>query len=46
LKALGREPSFKEVTLAVKYIRKKPSVEGIQDLVWAVTLLPEFQLII
>jgi uncharacterized membrane protein/mono/diheme cytochrome c family protein len=46
LKALGREPSFKEITLAVKYIGKKPSVEGIQDLVWAVTLLPEFQLII
>ncbi|NBW02394.1 MAG: DUF1553 domain-containing protein, partial [Cytophagia bacterium] len=46
LKALGREPSLKEVTLAVKYIGKKPSVEGIQDLVWAVTLLPEFQLII
>ena len=46
LKALGREPSLKEITLAVKYIGKKPSVEGIQDLVWAVTLLPEFQLII
>jgi uncharacterized membrane protein/mono/diheme cytochrome c family protein len=46
LKALGREPSLKEMTLAVKYIGKKPSVEGIQDLVWAVTLLPEFQLII
>jgi mono/diheme cytochrome c family protein len=46
LKALGREPSIKEMTLAVKYIGKKPSVEGIQDLVWAVTLLPEFQLII
>jgi mono/diheme cytochrome c family protein len=46
LKALGREPSFKEITLAVKYIGKKPSVEGIQDLVRAVTLLPEFQLII
>ena len=46
LKALGREPNLKEMTLAVKYIGKKPSVEGIQDLVWAVTLLPEFQLII
>ncbi len=46
LKALGREPSLKEMSLAVKYIGKKPSVEGIQDLVWAVTLLPEFQLII
>jgi hypothetical protein len=46
LKALEREPSFKEITLAVKYIGKKPSVQRIQDLVWAVTLLPEFQLII
>jgi hypothetical protein len=46
LKALGREPSLKEITLAVKYIGEKPSVEGIQDLVWEVTLLPEFQLII
>lgn len=46
LKALGREPNAKELSLAVKYIGKKPSVEGIHDLVWAVTLLPEFQLII
>ena len=45
-KALGREPSVKELNLAVRFMGKKPSVEGIQDLVWAVTLLPEFQLII
>lgn len=45
-KALGREPSLKELNLAIRFMGKKPSVEGIQDLVWAVTLLPEFQLII
>lgn len=46
VKALGRAPHPKELAVAIKYMGKKPSVEGIQDLVWAVTLLPEFQLII
>jgi len=44
-KSLGREPLPKELAAAQKLIGKNPSTEGIQDLVWAMTLHPEFQLI-
>ncbi|MRS64386.1 DUF1549 domain-containing protein [Larkinella terrae] len=44
-KALGREPQPKELAVAEKIVGKSPSVEGIQDLVWAISLHPEFQLI-
>ncbi len=43
--ALGRNPLPKELTTARKIIGEKPSEEGIQDLVWALALVPEFQLI-
>ncbi|MBB5287402.1 putative membrane protein/mono/diheme cytochrome c family protein [Rhabdobacter roseus] len=44
-KALGRDPLPKELAVAEKMIGKNPSVEGIQDLAWAMALHPEFQLI-
>ena len=44
-RALGREPKPKELAIAQKIIGKSPSTEGIQDLVWAISLHPEFQLI-
>lgn len=44
-KALGRNPQPKELAVAEKIVGKNVSVEGIQDLVWAITLHPEFQLI-
>ena len=44
-KILNRPPTFKEMNLTKKYIGEKPTVEGIQDLVWAVALSPEFQII-
>jgi uncharacterized membrane protein/mono/diheme cytochrome c family protein len=44
-KAYGRQPQPQELAVAEKILGKKPSEEGIQDLVWAVTLSPEFQLI-
>ncbi|MFC5411099.1 DUF1549 domain-containing protein [Larkinella bovis] len=44
-KALGRPPQPKELAVAEKIVGKKPSIEGIQDLVWAISLHPEFQLI-
>ncbi len=44
-KSLGREPLPKELAAAQKIIGKSPTNEGIQDLVWAMTLHPEFQLI-
>jgi uncharacterized membrane protein/mono/diheme cytochrome c family protein len=43
--ALGREPQPKELAVAEKIVGKTPSLEGIQDLVWAISLHPEFQLI-
>lgn len=44
-KILNRAPSFREMNLTKKYIGEKPTVAGIQDLVWAVALSPEFQII-
>ena len=44
-KSLGREPLPKEIAAAEKIIGRNPTIEGIQDLVWAITLHPEFQLI-
>ncbi|MDB5239464.1 MAG: hypothetical protein JWP57_89 [Spirosoma sp.] len=44
-KTLGREPKPKELMIAQKIVGKTPSTEGIQDLVWAISLHPEFQLI-
>ncbi|SOD79069.1 DUF1549 domain-containing protein [Spirosoma fluviale] len=44
-KALGREPKPNEMAVAQKIVGKSPSTEGIQDLVWAISLHPEFQLI-
>ena len=44
-KALGREPKPNELAIAQKIVGKIPSTEGIQDLVWAISLHPEFQLI-
>ncbi|MEJ7737263.1 MAG: DUF1549 domain-containing protein [Chitinophagaceae bacterium] len=44
-KALGREPLPDELALASKMLGVSPTKEGIQDLFWAVLLLPEFQII-
>lgn len=43
--SLGRAPSPKESAVARQLVGDKPSTEGIQDLVWAIALHPEFQLI-
>ena len=44
-KSLGRNPQPKELAVARKMLGKEPRVEGIEDLVWAISLHPEFQLI-
>ncbi len=44
-KSLGRDPRPKEMLVAQKVLGKQPTVEGIEDLVWAIALHPEFQLI-
>jgi uncharacterized membrane protein len=43
--ALGRAPVPKELAAARRILGVKPSEESIQDLVWAIALIPEFQLI-
>ena len=44
-KSLGRDPLPKELAVAQKILGKEPRAEGIEDLVWAIALHPEFQLI-
>lgn len=44
-RALGREPQQKEFKIAKEVVGETPGKEGVQDLFWAVVLLPEFQLI-
>ena len=45
LKALGREPIEAEAASARELVGSPASVEGVQDFLWAVAMLPEFQLI-
>lgn len=44
-KALGRKPGQEEIAIAKETLGESPSTESIQDLFWAVMLLPEFQVI-
>lgn len=43
--ALGREVKDNELKLAKKILGDKPATDSIQDLFWAIMLLPEFQII-
>jgi mono/diheme cytochrome c family protein len=45
LSALGRKPTRAEASLAKPLLGKPVRKEGVEDLLWAVTMLPEFQLI-
>jgi hypothetical protein len=44
-KALNRAPTQKEFEVAKKALGDKPKPEDVEDLFWAVILLPEFQII-
>lgn len=44
-KAFNREPGAKEFEAAKKVLGENPGSEAVQDLFWAVILLPEFQII-
>jgi mono/diheme cytochrome c family protein len=44
-KALGRKPTERELTLARGIVGQPAQAAGVEDLLWAVTMLPEFQLI-
>ena len=43
--ALARVPTNAELTLAREVLGEKPTSQGVQDLLWAVLMLPEFQLV-
>ncbi len=43
--ALSRDPSESELTLANEFLGKQPQQQAIEDLLWAVILLPEFELV-
>ncbi|MGI8965167.1 MAG: DUF1553 domain-containing protein, partial [Limisphaerales bacterium] len=43
--ALGREPTSIEMKLAREVVGQPIKKEGVEDLLWAMTMLPEFQLI-
>jgi hypothetical protein len=44
-RAIGRKPTADERRLAEELVGSPARPEGVEDLLWAVTLLPEFQLI-
>jgi len=44
-RGLGRMPTQKEFEVAKSAIGDNPDIDAIQDLFWAVILLPEFQII-
>ena len=44
-KALGRAPTTDELRSARELLGQPPQPEGVEDLLWAMTMLPEFQLI-
>jgi hypothetical protein len=45
LGALGRNPTPPELTTAIEVIGSPSQAEGVEDFLWAVAMLPEFQLI-
>src|SRR5262249_42558635 len=44
-RAFGRDPSTSELELASSLLGPEPQPDGVEDLLWAVTMSPEFQLI-
>ena len=44
-KSLGRDPQPEEIKVAKEVLGEHPNAEAVQDFLWAVVLLPEFQFI-
>jgi len=45
VQALGRTPTRKEREASLELVGDKPRKEGVEDLLWSVAMLPEFQFI-
>jgi hypothetical protein len=43
--ALGRQPTQAEERTAADVVGTPPSAEGVEDFLWTLVMLPEFQLI-
>ncbi len=43
--ALGRTPTRAERAASLELVGDKPKAEGVEDLLWSVAMLPEFQFI-
>ena len=43
--ALTRAPTAEELSLARELLGEQPTVEAVQDLIWAVLMMPEFQFV-
>ena len=43
--ALGRKPTVAEFTLSLALVGEPANKEGVEDLLWSLAMLPEFQLI-
>lgn len=44
-KALSREPTAEEAALLAEMVGEKPTSQGVEDLLWMLLLLPEFQFV-
>jgi hypothetical protein len=45
MRALGRKPTDGELQTATEMVGQPPKAEGVEDFLWVVAMLPEFQLI-
>jgi hypothetical protein len=43
--ALSRQPTADERATAIELLHSPPTQEGVEDLLWAIMMLPEFQII-
>ena len=43
--AIGRTPTLEEFEVAQEWIGEKPTRSGVEDFLWAMVMLPDFQLI-
>jgi hypothetical protein len=45
LKAISRKPTASERKVAEQLVGSSANAEGVEDLLWSLAMLPEFQLI-
>jgi hypothetical protein len=43
--ALSRQPTAEELAIAVDILGSPPTAHGVEDMLWIVMMLPEFQIV-